>query len=341
MDIRRFIARTLIVIGLVALALLLWMLRDVLVLAFAAVILAVVMVAPAGWIAKTTGIAQHWAVTLVAVVVILGVAAVIWLAGTQVTSQIGELKAGIPRGLDALEAQLGLDLPELNELTPDQSEGWITRLFGTVASWSWTVLSALTTLVLVVLAGYFLAIAPKTYKAGLVELVPPSRRSEADNALTECGAALRLWLRGQLISMAIVGTLVGLGTWLLGVPAPIALGLVAAVLEFIPLFGPFLAAVPAVLLALTVGPTTALWTLVLYGAIQQVESNVIIPQVQKQMVHIPPALFVFSVLAFGILFGVLGVLVAAPMTVAVFVLVKSLYRKETLGESVQLPADDS
>lgn len=340
MDTGRFITRTLIVIGLVALALAIWILRDVLVLAFAAVILAVVMVAPASWISDKTGIAQHWAVTLVAVLVFLAVAAVIWLAGTQVTSQIGELKSGLPRGLEAAESQLGLDLPSLSELTQDQPDGWMTRLFGTVASWGWTVLSALTTLVLVVLAAYFLAIAPKTYKSGLVELVPPSHRSEADQALTECGLALRLWLRGQLISMAIVGTLVGVGTWLLGVPAPVALALVAAVLEFIPLFGPFLAAIPAILLALTVGPMTALWTLVLYGAIQQMESNVIIPQVQKQMVHIPPALFMFSVLAFGILFGILGVLVAAPMTVAVFVLVKSLYLKQALGESVQLPAED-
>lgn len=341
MDLNRFIVRTLIVIGLVALALALWMLRDVLILAFAAVILAVVLTAPASFISSKTGLARPWAVTLVALILALAIAGVVWLAGSQVSAQIDELRAALPRGIEALESRFGFSLPSIGEASQSESGGWLAPIFGTVATWSWTVLSALTTLVLVVLAAYFLAVSPGAYREGLVRLVPPSRRSAVENALVQCGASLRLWLRGQLISMVIVGTLVGVGTWLLGVPAPIALGLIAALLEFVPLFGPFLSAIPAVLLALSVGPATALWTLLLYGVIQQLESNVIIPQVQKHMVSIPPALFLFAVLAFGILFGVLGMLVAAPLTVVAFVLVKSLYLKRTLGEPVELPAGES
>jgi predicted PurR-regulated permease PerM len=105
------------------------------------------------------------------------------------------------------------------------------------------------------------------------------------------------------------------------------------------MIGPIAGAVPAVLLALGMGGGTVLWTILLFVAVQQVESNVIMPIVQKQIVELPPALLLFSVIAVGLLFGVVGVLIAAPLTVVLYVLVKQLYIRETLGEHTEVPGE--
>ena len=126
---------------------------------------------------------------------------------------------------------------------------------------------------------------------------------------------------------------------LLGVPASGGLAIIAGLLDVIPMVGPVIAGVPAVLLAFTVSPMTALWTVVLFLIIQQLQGNFLQPMIQKQAVDVPPALLLFAVFAFGLLFGFLGVLLAAPLTVVVFVLVRRLYVQTLLGKSLDASND--
>ena len=152
--------------------------------------------------------------------------------------------------------------------------------------------------------------------------------------------ALRLWLRGQLLAMVVVGVLTGVGLWLIEVPSAFALGLLAGLLEFIPFAGPVLSAIPGVLLALVISPELALGTIVVYVAVQQFEGNVLQPIVQRYAVDLPPVVLLFSLLAFGTLFGVIGVIFAAPLTVVAYVLVKRLYVQEALGTKTPIPGED-
>ena len=122
-------------------------------------------------------------------------------------------------------------------------------------------------------------------------------------------------------------------------PAALALALLAGLAEFVPLVGPIVATISALLIALSVGWETALWTLLLYIVIQQVESNLIIPLVQRRVVELPPAVTLFAVVAFGLLFGLLGVLFATPLAVVVFVAVKKLWVRETLGAPTKMPGE--
>ena len=98
--------------------------------------------------------------------------------------------------------------------------------------------------------------------------------------------------------MLIVGVLTGVGLWLAGVPSPLALGLLAGLADIVPYAGPVAAAVPGLLLALLQGPETAFWALVVYIIVQQIEGNLILPVVQRHMVTLPPALTIFSIIAF-------------------------------------------
>jgi predicted PurR-regulated permease PerM len=127
----------------------------------------------------------------------------------------------------------------------------------------------------------------------------------------------------------------------IGLPSPLALGLIAAVGEFVPFVGPILAALPALVIAGSQSTEMLLWTLAAFVAIQQVESNLIAPLVQRRTVELPPALSLLSVLAFGVVFGPLGLVLAVPLTVVLYVLVKKLYVRETLGEATPVPGEDA
>jgi predicted PurR-regulated permease PerM len=136
------------------------------------------------------------------------------------------------------------------------------------------------------------------------------------------------WLRGQLVAMLAVGALTGLGAALIGLPSALALGLLAGLLEFVPIVGPIFAAIPALLLAATLGWSEVLWTLALFIVIQQIEGNMLMPAIMQKAVELPPAVTLFAVLAFGLLFGPLGVLLATPLAVVLMVLVQHLYLRD-------------
>jgi len=111
------------------------------------------------------------------------------------------------------------------------------------------------------------------------------------------------------------------------------------VTDFVPIVGPIFGAVPAVLLGFSISPTTALWVIALYLLIQQIEGNVVQPIVQRRAVDLPPALTLFALVAFGVLFGPLGVVFATPLAVVALVAVKQLYVSDILGEKVHVPGE--
>jgi predicted PurR-regulated permease PerM len=210
-------------------------------------------------------------------------------------------------------------------------------MFSQVGGILMTIFGGIAHTLLVIAGGIYLAAQPDLYRKGLLKLVPKPSRGLAGDALDASGKALKLWLLGTFVSMALVGSLTAFGLWLIGVPSWLALGLLAGLFEFIPIIGPIAAAIPGVLLALTVGIDTFLWALALYILIQQMEGNVIQPLVQRYAVDLPPALLLFSVVAGGFLFGIIGIIFAAPLTVVAYVMVKRLYVREALDTETSLP----
>jgi predicted PurR-regulated permease PerM len=101
-------------------------------------------------------------------------------------------------------------------------------------------------------------------------------------------------------------------------PSPLALGVIAGFAEFIPYAGPFIASIPALLVASALGWSEMVWTAIAYIAIQQFEGNVLLPMVQRRLLSIPPALILLSILSVGTLFGLAGVLLAAPISVIIY-----------------------
>jgi predicted PurR-regulated permease PerM len=153
------------------------------------------------------------------------------------------------------------------------------------------------------------------------------------------GTSLKLWLLGQLIVMAIVGALSYVALLLIGVPSPAALALIAALTEIVPYLGPFIGAVPALLVALSLGIVPVLWVAAAYLGIHLIEGYFIAPMLQRRFVHIPPALALIGIVAMGLLFGTFGVVLAVPLTTAIMTAVKVFYIRDTLHEEADIPEE--
>ena len=338
---RVFIRRTLIVLGLTALFFLAWQMRALLLLIFGAVLVAVIFRAIADPIHRWTRAPDGVAVALAVLLVLAVLALAIWMFGAQVSAQVRSLAETLPDAWRSFEqrvgeAGLGEQLGSMIESGAPSGSGVLSG----ISRFAMSLGGGIADTLVVIVGGIFLAAQPSFYRSGALKLVPPHRRHLAGEALDDSEKALRLWLKAQLISMTVVGLLVGGGLWLIGVPSALTLGLLAGILEFIPLVGPIIAAVPAVLLALAAGPETALWTVGLYLLVQQIEGNLLQPVVQQYAVDLPAVILLFALLGFAALFGALGIILAAPLAVVLYVLVKRLYVREALGTSTPVPGED-
>lgn len=335
-----FLRRTLIVAGVAALLLFAWSVRGPLLLAFAAVLVGVLIRAVADWLARWLRLPGPWPVVLACLVIGLPLVLAFAVVGNELVAQATELLARLPEAADALERVTGLSLPVPGELQAEPADAAaVGAVAWRAAGYLLVALDALAAFLITAVGGLYLAADPATYRRGLARLLSRAWQTRTEEALAAAGNALRLWLKARLVAMAAVGVMTGLGAWAIGLPGPLALGLFAGLADIVPLIGPFIGALPAVLLALDAGWETLAWTVLLYVAVQQIEGYVLTPLLGERMVRIPPALLLFSVVVAGAALGIGGLLLAGPLTVVTVVLVGRLYVRETLGRQVEVPGE--
>lgn len=320
----------LIAVAIVALAGLAWVVADVFVIAFGAIVVATVLRALSGPLCRRT----KWPERVCLMVTVLGLAmlfgALFWLFGRQAANQFAEMREQLPQAVEKFQAWLSESRwgkTALDSLKQATQNGSPMESAGAAVG---AALGGVGNLLLIVFAGIYFAADPGLYRRGAVRLFPVSRRAQVGRALDDAGGALHKWLIAQMIVMVAVGVMTGGALAALGVPLWLSLGLLAGLLEFVPVVGPIAATVPAVLLAFSEGPEKALYVLLVYIVVQQIESNVLTPLMQRRAVELPPVIALLSIVACGLLFGVLGVIFATPMAVVVMVLVKRLYVEDTL-----------
>ncbi|BGE85959.1 MULTISPECIES: AI-2E family transporter [Methylosinus] len=333
---QQLLQRALWIAGLLLVAAILWLASDVVLISVGALLVAVllqVVSEPFRWVRLPRGLSLFLAGVLI-FCVLVGVG---YLFGTAIAAQLEEVidrvqeaQSGLTRLLNssdigrmALKNVRGVDVP-------------LTDIFSRLFSVSANVVVGL---VVMIFGGIYLAAQPALYREGLSRLFPREWRGEVEETIDTVARALRLWLFGQLIEMVIIGAMSGVAVWLIGLPSALALGVVAGVAEFVPYLGPIVAAVPAILVAVTLSPATALWTFFAYVAIHQLEGQLVMPLIQRRMVFIPPAVMLLSIVAIGYAFGVVGAMFAAPLTVIIFVLVSKLYVRDALGQEAVLPGE--
>lgn len=231
-----------------------------------------------------------------------------------------------PQKQDGLSAQLGKEL-----------RGATKFLFPIVSS----IFGAIGGLVIVLFIAMYIAAAPGLYREGMLHLVPHRHRARAGEWLSTLRDTLRQWLIARLIAMVAIGLITGGGLALLNVKGAAALGVLAGLLEFVPFFGPIVSAIPALGIALVDSPQKALWVLGLYLVIQQLEGNVITPLLLEKRLDIPPVMTVVAVAALGMVFGVIGMLIAEPLLAVILVTTKMLYVTDVVGDEVKIGKEES
>lgn len=324
----QYTRRVIIAASIAALYVIAWWLSDVFILVFGGLILATALRAGATRIARIAPMAERGALAVVVVGIVALLAALFWLVGGRVAMQFAELRTALPQALatarDWLHATpFGFMLLDLVESAKDAGVPWArVAVFTTVA------IGGIVNAVLMVALGLYLAASPDMYYQGLLRLVPMDARPRANVALSSAGHGLQRWLFGQMLSMTVIGTLTALGLYLLDMPLAMSVGLIAGLFAFVPFFGPIASGILAVVLAFTQGPQQALYVGILCLGIQQIESFVLMPLIQRWTISLPPALGLLSVVIFGLLFGLfglMGVVFATPLMVVLMILVRKLY----------------
>lgn len=310
----------------VVLALLFVLVPNVVLLSFAGLLFAAFLHSGAGLVRRGTGLGAHWSLAAFTLLLILATVILVIYAVPRVNEQVVQLSTLLPQAYDSVTAYLqstyiGQKVIEQLSVSQGIAMSAVGKTFNAVGN-----------VVLVLFVGVYVAINPGIHRRGLELLFAPPIRKRADEALVAAAVTVRKWLVGQLIAMAVVGGLTGLGLVFLGVPLAGLLGLITAMLTFIPTLGPVLSAIPSMLMAFTVSPTLVIWVVGLYVIVQSIESYLVTPMVQQEQVSLPPALVIGMQFLFGALFGILGLMIAAPMTAVGMRLIQMLYIHDFLEQ---------
>jgi predicted PurR-regulated permease PerM len=271
----------------------------------------------------------------VAVIVVL-IAAGLCLGGyllyPTLASQASQLASSLPDALSQLVERLrevarglGIRLSGGGDVSPRTLARVGRRLLGGALMLFSGLAAFLTGLIVVLFVPLYLTAMPEPVTDWVVRLFPPKSRGTARGVLSEARTRLLGWLGGRLFSVCVVGILSTVALNLIGVPAALFLGVFSGLVAFVPIVGSIAGAVPPLILAFAGDPMDALWVLLAYLAIQQIESNLLTPLVMQKAVSLHPVVVIASVTAASAAFGVLGALLAVPASVVVGLLVEELW----------------
>jgi predicted PurR-regulated permease PerM len=324
-------------------AVLLWQAVWVLLVIFAGILLAVLLDTLVSGLGRWLPWRRGWILLMVAGAGLALIGLLVWLAAPSVTQQFGLLWQKLPQSLERIKAYLeqygwGRQVvahfwPSAN---PDGTSHLVSRATGAAAD----AITALVTIFVIIAVGIYLAAEPDTYINGLISLFPHALRPRMRQVLHETGMTLRWWIIGQCVTMVAIGSLTMVGVWIIGIPLAFLIGLLAALFNFIPNFGPLVSFTPAFLIALTIDPTKVLWVCLLWIVAQNLEGYVVTPLVQRQTVWLPPALSIVAQVLLGVLIGPIGVIMGHPLTAVTIVVVKMLYVEDVMGDEAELPVPE-
>lgn len=300
-----------------------WSATKILLLGFAAILLALLLNTVGNFFHRVLRI-PYVAALLLGIGIIFGTVFLsFWLYGFKINIQIARLQQQLPEALAELRAILSQYLP-LHDfdyettLAKIKTIGHLTRFF------SFTV-ESLIGLLLFILVGFYIAINPAAYEHLFLHILPPEKREFTQRAVHSILSELKRWVISKCIGMIAVGFLTFVGLWMLDIPLSVLLGLIAGLLAFIPIAGPILASVPAILIALIISPLAALYVIFLFLLVHFIEGYFLTPFIEKKAVSLPPGMVLLAQSLLTVLIGWFGLILATPLTVTLLTWLKESY----------------
>lgn len=355
---RNIVATIFIVLGLVFV----WEIRGTLMLTFAAVILVVLFTMPVRLLIRRLQINR-----LVAILVsVIGFFVALGLIGMPVLRtiliQFDTLATEIvPQGLEEARASITRQdlvtaIPLLDGVIPENATDLINddlinqfisqvtdavgRLGGTVLPVVGGVANTILSALIIFFLSMYLLAEPDLYVNGIIKLTPIWYRERMLVVLQRIDSTLRAWLTVTFVSMVVVAILTGLGLALLGINEWLALGVLAGLLSFIPNFGPLVALVPSVAVAIVQAQENVIWVAVVIYGVSFFQSQVVSPVLASERMNMPAILILLGQIIFGFFFGFLGLMLAVPLSACFAVLIDEMYVKDILGDRAQVEAQE-
>jgi predicted PurR-regulated permease PerM len=311
---------------------------NVLILVFIAVILSAGLHPIVAAIRGHLPLARGPAILLVYVLFLLALVGMAFIVVPAAISQLGRTLASLPPFFDrarewaatvrptGLSQSLGSLIDSAQRALTSSSASGAEP--GQVVQAGLTVAQIVTSVLTLLTVVYFWLTEHARLQRYVLAFVPQTRRRRVRHVWNAAETRLGMWVRGQLILMATIGIGTSVAYSLLGVPSALLLGLIAALAEAIPIVGPFLGAIPAVLVAATVSPELAVAVTAVYIVLQIIEGNVLVPLVMRNTIGISPFLVILSVLTGGAAGGFVGALIAVPIAAVGEILIEGLQARD-------------
>jgi predicted PurR-regulated permease PerM len=250
--------------------------------------------------------------------------------------QIQKLVSNLPEfteGLQDLFTQLSERVPFLfgrfnfDALLNDLAQN-LQQIFSGSLSYIGVASGSVANFVIMIVLAAFIARNPMEYKEMVMRFVPKKDRSLFSETLKEIEDVLKHWIVGMLLDIIYVGLLTTIGYLIIGLDFFLVFGIAAGFLSLIPFFGPIIGALAPLSYALIESPQKAVGVLIVYAIVQFTESNFFIPYVMRKQVHLPPAVSILAVLIFAKMFGIMGIIIAVPMTASIVLLAEKMLNRQ-------------
>ncbi len=313
------------------------------------ILLSIIISAPVNYLARR-GLPRTWGL----LAVIAALAIVLWLFGLAlvpaVETQSRQLAEAFPSLLEealalanrlqsffGLGTQIGLDPENLSGVGREVLTG---STVSTAAGVGLTAATVVSLAAVVFISTIYLVIRPEPWVNGFVSLFPAGWRQRSREVLQTLYHTVQRWFLGQLAAMTFIAVFWAISLSLIGVPFALLLGIFSGLISFIPYLGALISIVLPLLLALISDPFSAVWVILAFIIIQQIEGNLLQPIVMSRAVDLHPAVVIFAILVMGTLFGLIGVFLAVPLVAVLQVLVRELWvqKMDQMGTDPNPPA---
>jgi predicted PurR-regulated permease PerM len=283
------------------------------------------------------GVPRVVAVALILVAIIAALAGLVLLVVPLVVNEVGTLQMQAPGLAAAAQDRINslegavqvfgfkIDLKGATASISSHLREYLLGQFGNAVGIGLSALTTLLQLLLTFIVAFLFALDAAAIRKVLRRLVPNDYRTDFDQIWRRVRKMLYAYMRGQLIIAALIGVLSGIACAVLGLPDAIALGLVAGITALIPYLGPFIGAIPAILVGLAASPLKALLVIAVYFLISNVILNFVYPKVVGDAVRLPPILVIVAFLAGFSWAGILGMFVAVPLAATLRILFDHIY----------------
>ena len=249
--------------------------------------------------------------------------------GSRLWAQFDDIAMDIPRAINSIKRSIEAH-PSAQFFEQIAGDIDFSKIAAPVATHLTSMISSVSAiiayLILLLFGGVYLALSPDLYVKGLIRFTPVSYRDRVQNFIERSGSSLRIWLSTQLLVVLINGVFAGIGLWVFGVDDAAALAMLAGLLSFIPYVGTIIAMMIGGLAALPQGAIFALYALIVLGSVSIIEGYFVTPYVQSKTLSLPPVVLIFAIFTFTVLFGTLGIILAAPLTVVSIAALDTFYR---------------